>query len=114
MESSKVEKNEGSALSTLSRKLNCVLISVTGLELNGKDPDEISLQYLFGNLDGWGYLILFISLVGILGMSLLSAILFLSIFYESLLFVYPAAVIGVLSGILLFYCLFRLRRWLKS
>jgi hypothetical protein len=47
-------------------------------------------------------------------MSLLSAMLFLTMLSESLLFVYPAAVIGVASGILLFYCLFRIRRWVRS
>ncbi len=109
-----IKRNEGSLFRTLPMRMNRVLIRVADLELNGKDPDRVTLQDVFGNLDVWGYLILLISLVGTVAMSLLSAMLFLTMLSESLLFVYPAAVIGVASGILLFYCLFRIRRWVRS
>ena len=114
MTSSQIKMKEGFGFDALSSKINRVLISVTDLELNGKDADQISVQDILGNFDAWGYLILFISLMGVLAMTLLSAIWFLTIWSESLLFIYPAAVIGLASGILLFYCLFRIRRWLKS
>ena len=107
--------DEASLIGALRKKMNLALIRVAQLDLNDKRPEEISLGDVIGNLDAWGFLILFVSLVATLICGTLSAMLFLMIWPkpDPLILVYLGAVPGVLAGFLICYFLFRIKRWLR-
>lgn len=98
----------------LRKKMNLALIRVVQLDLNDKRPEEISLGDVIGNLDAWGCLILFVSLMATFICGALSGMLFSMIWpeHDSIL-VYVGAVPGVLAGFLICYFLFRIKRWLR-
>ena len=106
---------EDSLIGALRKKMNLALIRVVQLDLNDKRPEEISLGDIVGNLDAWGLLILFVSLVATLICGALSGMLFLMIWPdpEASKLVYLGAVPGVLAGFLICYFLFRIKRWLR-
>ena len=106
---------EASLTGALRKKMNVALIRVAQLDMNDKQPEEISLGDVVGNLDAWGFLILFVSLVATLLCGALSGMLFSMIWPKpdsSILF-YLGAVPGVLAGFLICYFLFRIKRWLR-
>ena len=107
--------DEDSLIGALRKKMNLALIRVAQLDLNDKRPEEISLGDVVGNLDAWGFLILFVSLMATLICGALSGLLFLRIWPDpdtSILF-YVGSVPGVLAGFLICYFLFRIKRWLR-
>src|SRR5918996_150643 len=102
---------EASLIGVLRKKMNLALIRVAQLDLSDKRPEEISLGDVVGNLDAWGFLILFLSLVATLICGTLSGMLFLMIWPkpEPSILVYLGAVPGVLAGFLACYFLFRIK-----
>ena len=105
---------EASLIGALRKKMNLALIRVAQLDLNDKRPEEISLGDVVGNLDAWGFLILFVSLMATLICGMLSGMLFSMIWPKAdSIIVYLGAVPGVLAGFLICYFLFRIKRWLS-
>jgi hypothetical protein len=103
---------KASLIGALRKKMNLALIRVAQLDLNDKRPEEISLGDVVVNLDAWGFLILFVSLVATLICGTLAGILFSVIWPKAGELVYLGAVPGVLAGFLICYLLFRFKRWL--
>ena len=99
----------------LRNKMNLALIRVAQLDVSDKRPEEISLSEIVGNLDAWGFLILFVSLGVTLICGTLSGMLLLMIWPkpEPSILVYLGAVPGFLAGFLICYFLFRIKRWLR-
>ena len=107
---------ETSLTGALRKKMNLALVRVAQLDLGDKRPEEISLGDVGGNLDAWGFLILFVSLVATLICGALSGMLFLMIWPkpEPSILVYLGAVPGVFAGFLICYFLFRIKRAAKG
>ena len=100
---------------SLRGRLNITLLRVMNLEVENKPPEEISLAEVFGNMDAGGYLILLLSLLTVLGMGFLSGMLLLSIWPNANpSLAYIGVIPGAAAGYCVYYCLFRIRRLLRS
>ena len=99
---------------TLRRRLNVILIRVAHIDVENKQPEEISLAEVFGNMDAWDYLILLLSLVVTLIVGTFLGIVLLTIWPRPVLTLVLICVgtPAVFSGFVICYCLFRIKHWL--
>jgi hypothetical protein len=98
---------------TVRKRSNLILIRASHIQVSGKEPEQISLGEVLGNLDAGGYLILLLSLCAALIIGFCSGMLFLKIWPDPAAFVYLAAIPGAFAGFVTCYCLFRIRHWLR-
>jgi hypothetical protein len=101
------------------RKLNLIVIRSACLEVDDKTPEEISLGDVFGYMDALGYLILLLSLAAALSAGFLFGMIVISKWPEPSLIGtavshYPivCAIPGLSVGLIVWCCLFRIKRWL--
>ena len=104
-----------SRVETVRRRLNVILIRVANIEVEHKQPEEISLAEVFGSMGAGDYGILLLSLVVVLIVGFFSGLLLETIWEKppselAFLAVIPA----VFAGFVICYCLFRIKHWLTA